>query len=39
MLNAKKDIRPLRARSTPLYEWTKTTEDIDSNSHKLAMVG
>lgn len=35
----KKPIRSLRVRSMPPCEWTETTEDIDSNSHNLAMVG
>ena len=34
----KKDIRPLRVRSAPLYEWIKTTVDIESNAYNSIVA-
>ena len=35
----KRAIRLLRAWSAPVYEWVKTTEDIESKAHNSVMVG
>lgn len=32
-MNAKKAIRPLGERSTPLYELIKRTADMEANAH------
>lgn len=34
----KKFLRPLRDRSQLLYEWIKTSVNIESNAHNSAMI-
>ena len=35
----KKAIKPLKARSAPIYEWIETTVDIGFNAYNTAMIG
>lgn len=35
----KMSISSLRTRSSPCYEWIKTTVGLESNAHNLVVVG